>query len=142
MTSWGPEISNISITSSKKRMLSFIFFYQVYIGLSELFGRLQDADKSALYAAKAYDLSRNLQLGDLNTRHQRAALLQMASALCKQGELGDAHDYCSVRTKFSQVCLKILGFRKLRDWRSYPGIRPHTRKASAFPGIFIEKSLT
>lgn len=28
----------------------------------------------------------------------RAALLQMASALRKQGELGDAHDYCSVRT--------------------------------------------
>lgn len=26
----------------------------------------------------------------------RAALLQMASALRKQGELGDAHDYCSV----------------------------------------------
>lgn len=69
---------------------------QVYIGLSELFGRLQDADKSALYAAKAYDLSRSLQLGDLNTRHHRAALLQMASSLCKQGELGDAHDYCGV----------------------------------------------
>ena len=69
---------------------------QVYVGLSELFGRLQDADKSARYAAKAYDLSRSLQLGDLNSRHHRAALLQMASALRKQGELGDAHDYCSV----------------------------------------------
>jgi hypothetical protein len=66
------------------------------VGLSELFGRLQDADKSARYAAKAYDLSRSLQLGDLNSRHHRAALLQMASALRKQGELGDAHDYCSV----------------------------------------------
>lgn len=66
------------------------------MGLSELFGRLQDADKSARYAAKAYDLSRSLQLGDLNSRHHRAALLQMASALRKQGELGDAHDYCSV----------------------------------------------
>ncbi|KAG8320069.1 hypothetical protein J6590_077201 [Homalodisca vitripennis] len=71
---------------------------QVYVGLSELFGRLQDADKSARYASKAYDLSRNLQLGDLNSRHHRAALLQMASALRKQGELGDAHDYCSVST--------------------------------------------
>lgn len=69
---------------------------QVYVGLSELFSRLQDADKSAKYAAKAYDLSRSLQLGDLNSRHHRAALLQMASALRKQGELGDAHDYCSV----------------------------------------------
>lgn len=70
--------------------------FQVYIGLSELFGRLQDADKSASYAAKAYDLSRSLQPGDLNTRHHRNALLQMASSLCKQGELGDAHDYCGV----------------------------------------------
>ncbi|XP_047350085.1 43 kDa receptor-associated protein of the synapse homolog isoform X3 [Vespa velutina] len=68
---------------------------QVYVGLSELFCRLQDADKSARYAARAYDLSRSLQLGDLNSRHHRAALLQMAAALRKKGELGDAHDYCS-----------------------------------------------
>ncbi|KAJ9578538.1 hypothetical protein L9F63_005267, partial [Diploptera punctata] len=76
---------------------------QVYVGLSELFGRLQDADKSARYAAKAYDLSRSLQLGDLNSRHHRAALLQMASALRKQGELGDAHDYCSEATRLALV---------------------------------------
>lgn len=67
------------------------------MGLSELFCRLQDADKSARYAARAYDLSRSLQLGDLNSRHHRAALLQMATALRKKGELGDAHDYCSVK---------------------------------------------
>lgn len=35
---------------------------QVYVSLSELFGRLQDADKSARYASKAYDLSRSLQV--------------------------------------------------------------------------------
>lgn len=69
----------------------------MYVGLSELFCRLQDADKSARYAARAYDLSRSLQLGDLNSRHHRAALLQMAAALRKKGELGDAHDYCSVK---------------------------------------------
>lgn len=68
----------------------------MYVGLSELFGRLQDADKAARYASKAYDLSRNLEMGDLNSRYHRAALLQMATALRKQGELGDAHDYCSV----------------------------------------------
>lgn len=73
------------------------FLSQVYVGLSELFCRLQDADKSARYAARAYDLSRSLQLGDLNSRHHRAALLQMAAALRKKGELGDAHDYCSVK---------------------------------------------
>ncbi|XP_060534207.1 43 kDa receptor-associated protein of the synapse homolog [Cylas formicarius] len=76
---------------------------QVYVGLSELFSRLQDADKSAKYASKAYDLSRSLQLGDLNSRHHRAALLQMASALRKQGELGDAHDYCSEATRLALV---------------------------------------
>ncbi|XP_059481910.1 43 kDa receptor-associated protein of the synapse homolog [Neocloeon triangulifer] len=74
---------------------------QVYVGLSELFARLQDAEKSAKYASKAYDLSRSLQLGDLNSRHHRAALLQMAAALRKQGELGDAQDYCSEATRLS-----------------------------------------
>lgn len=64
--------------------------------LSELFGRLQDADKSAMYASKAYNLCRTLHENELNSRYHRAALLQMASALRKQGELGDAHDYCSV----------------------------------------------
>jgi len=69
---------------------------QVYVALSELFGRLQDNDKSATYASKAYDLSRSLQLGDLNSCHHRAALLRMAVSLRKQGELGDAQDYCKV----------------------------------------------
>ncbi|XP_057334078.1 43 kDa receptor-associated protein of the synapse homolog [Microplitis mediator] len=76
---------------------------QVYVGLSELFCRLQDAEKSARYAARAYDLSRSLQLADLNSRHHRAALLQMATALRKKGELGDAHDYCSEATRLSLV---------------------------------------
>lgn len=65
--------------------------------LSELFGRLQDAEKSAMYASKAYNLCRTLHVNELNSRYHRAALLQMATALRKQGELGDAHDYCSVR---------------------------------------------
>lgn len=36
---------------------------QIYVALSELFGRLQDTEKSARYSAKAYDLSRSLQVG-------------------------------------------------------------------------------
>lgn len=64
--------------------------------LSELFGRLQDTNKSAMYASKAYNLCRTLHVNELNSRYHRAALLQMATALRKQGELGDAHDYCSV----------------------------------------------
>jgi len=83
------------------------FLFQVYVGLSELFCRLQDADKSARYAARAYDLSRSLQLGDLNSRHHRAALLQMAAALRKKGELGDAHDYCSVKFQFKIAQKKV-----------------------------------
>ncbi|KAJ8978857.1 hypothetical protein NQ317_009001 [Molorchus minor] len=99
---------------------------QVYVGLSELFSRLQDADKCAKYASKAYDLSRSLQLGDLNSRHHRAALIQMASALRKQGELGDAHDYCSEATRLALVSgdqatyarsIRIMGdiYRKKSD---------------------------
>lgn len=76
---------------------------QVYVALSELFGRLQDNDKSARYASKAYDLSRSLQLGDLNSSHHRAALLRMAAALRKQGDLGDAHDYCTEATRLSLI---------------------------------------
>ncbi|XP_012288266.1 43 kDa receptor-associated protein of the synapse homolog [Orussus abietinus] len=99
---------------------------QVYVGLSELFCRLQDADKSARYAARAYDLSRSLQLGDLNSRHHRAALLQMASALRKKGELGDARDYCLEATRLSLLSgdqasyarsIRIMGdiYRKKSD---------------------------
>ncbi|KAH8403622.1 hypothetical protein KR222_009725, partial [Zaprionus bogoriensis] len=76
---------------------------QVYVALSELFGRLQDNDKSATYASKAYDLSRSLQLGDLNSCHHRAALLRMAASLRKQGDLGDAHDYCTEATRLSLI---------------------------------------
>lgn len=39
---------------------------------------------------------KSFQLGDLNSSHHRAALLRMAASLRKQGELGDAHDYCTV----------------------------------------------
>ncbi|XP_026470476.1 LOW QUALITY PROTEIN: 43 kDa receptor-associated protein of the synapse homolog [Ctenocephalides felis] len=99
---------------------------QVYVGFSELFGRLQDVDKSATYAAKAYDLSRSLQLGDLNSRDHRAALIQMASALRKQGDLGDAQDYCSEAIRLSIVsgdqatytrALGVMGdiYRKKQD---------------------------
>lgn len=59
-----------------------------------------DSERGAAHAARAYDLSRSLQPGDLNTRHHRAALLQMAAALRRQGELGDAHDYCTVSQIF------------------------------------------
>lgn len=99
---------------------------QVYVALSELFGRLQDNDKSATYASKAYDLSRSLQLGDLNSSHHRAALLRMAAALRKQGDLGDAHDYCTEATRLALISgdqatytrsIRVMGdiFRKKMD---------------------------
>lgn len=151
----------------------------MYVGLSELFSRLQDADKSARYAAKAYDLSRSLQLGDLNSRHHRfvytiystcrwwvsryrlyllcivcrAALLQMASALRKQGELGDAQDYCSVSIVIninSQCCENELVLclvcsvcfeRKRRGWPWYRAIRQPTHEVSASWVISIVRSL-
>lgn len=95
----------------------------MYVGLSELFCRLQDADKSARYAARAYDLSRSLQLGDLNSRHHRAALLQMAAALRKKGELGDAHDYCSVKFGPKDFLMGKLGRFELK-------IRNHRESSS------------
>ncbi|XP_037955692.1 43 kDa receptor-associated protein of the synapse homolog [Teleopsis dalmanni] len=99
---------------------------QVFVALSELFGRLQDNHKSAVYASKAYDLSRSLQLGHLNSSNHRAALLRMAAALRKQGELGDAHDYCMEATRLSLISgdqatytrsLRIMGdiYRKKMD---------------------------
>lgn len=48
----------------------------------------------------------------------RAALLQMASALRKQGELGDAQDYCSVSILFIHfyytyyVCIVCIDFQE------------------------------
>lgn len=104
------------------------FLFQVYVGLSELYCRLHDAEKSAKYAARAYDLSRSLQLGDLNSRHHRAALLQMAAALRKKGDLGDAHDYCSVKFQ-----LKITWEGKLTFLRSK--IRSH-HDSFTFPNDF------
>lgn len=100
---------------------------QVYVTLSELFSRLQDIEKSARYASKAYDLSRSLQLGDLNSCHHRAALLRMASALRKQGELGDAQDYCTESTRLALISgdqatytrsIRIMGdiYRKKLDF--------------------------
>ncbi|KAM7341348.1 43 kDa receptor-associated protein of the synapse [Cochliomyia hominivorax] len=100
---------------------------QVYVALSELYGRLQDIEKSASYASKAYDLSRSLQLGDLNSSHHRAALLRMAVALRKQGDLGDAHDYCMEATRLSMISgdqatymrsIRIMGdiYRKKMDY--------------------------
>lgn len=76
---------------------------QVYVCLSELFSRLQDADKSASYASKAYNICRTLHVNELNNRFHRIALLQMAMALRKQGELGDAHDYCSEAARLSLI---------------------------------------
>lgn len=111
---------------------SDFFLSQVYVGLSELFCRLQDADKSARYAARAYDLSRSLQLGDLNSRHHRAALLQMAAALRKKGELGDAHDYCSVR--FRNGKKRFLGPNTSRRTRSR--IQIHRDPFVSLPYIF------
>jgi hypothetical protein len=108
------------------------------VGLSELFGRLQDADKSARYAAKAYDLSRSLQLGDLNSRHHRAALLQMASALRKQGELGDAHDYCSV-SNWQHLQTELLSHRRvgkfMENCSNYKNISVN-RIAKLWRGVF------
>lgn len=100
---------------------------QVYVALSELYGRLQDNEKSASYASKAYDLSRSLQLGDLNSSHHRAALLRMAVTLRKQGDLGDAHDYCMEATRLAMISgdqatyirsIRIMGdiYRKKMDY--------------------------
>ncbi|XKL63447.1 hypothetical protein PGB90_005811 [Kerria lacca] len=84
-------------------LLVFYEFSQVYMCLSELFGRLQDIDKSAMYASKAYNLCRTLHVNELNSRYHRAALLQMAITLRKQGEFGDAHDYCSEASRLALV---------------------------------------
>ncbi|CAG9794495.1 unnamed protein product [Diatraea saccharalis] len=68
----------------------------VYVGLSELWRRLRDCERAVACAARACDLGRGPRAADLNTRHHRTALLQMAAALRARGELGDAHDYCNV----------------------------------------------
>ncbi|XP_041971150.1 43 kDa receptor-associated protein of the synapse homolog [Aricia agestis] len=76
---------------------------QVYVGLSELWRRLRDTERAVACAARACDLGRGPRAADLNTRHHRAALLQMAAALRARGELGDAHDYCHEALRLSTV---------------------------------------
>lgn len=69
---------------------------QVYVGLSELWRRLRDLERSFGCASRACDVGRGHNSLNLNTRHHRNALLQMAAALRAKGELGDAHDYVNV----------------------------------------------
>ncbi|KAL0809283.1 hypothetical protein ABMA28_011500 [Loxostege sticticalis] len=76
---------------------------QVYVGLSELWRRLRDAERAVACAARACDLGRGPRSTDLNTRHHRTALLQMAAALRARGELGDAHDYCNEALRLAAV---------------------------------------
>ncbi|XP_038219828.1 43 kDa receptor-associated protein of the synapse homolog [Zerene cesonia] len=76
---------------------------QVYVGLSELWRRLRDTERAVACAARACDLGRGPRSTDLNTRHHRVALLQMAAALRARGELGDAYDYCNEALRLSTV---------------------------------------
>ncbi|CAG9131738.1 hypothetical protein JYU34_021730 [Plutella xylostella] len=76
---------------------------QVYVGLSELWRRLRDAERAVACAARACDLGRGPRSTDLNTRYHRVALLQMAASLRSRGELGDAHDYCNEALRLSAV---------------------------------------
>ncbi|CAH4032345.1 unnamed protein product [Pieris brassicae] len=76
---------------------------QVYVGLSELWRRLRDTERAVACAARACDLGRGPRATDLNTRHHRLALLQMAAALRARGELGDAYDYCNEALRLSTV---------------------------------------
>ncbi|RVE54423.1 hypothetical protein evm_000908 [Chilo suppressalis] len=76
---------------------------QVYVGLSELWRRLRDCERAVACAARACDLGRGPRAADLNTRHHRIALLQMAAALRARGELGDAHDYCNESLRLAAV---------------------------------------
>lgn len=95
------------------RLLNYLPQFQVYVGLSELWRRLRDAERAVACAARACDLGRGPRATDLNTRHHRTALLQMAAALRARGELGDAHDYCNVRKlPDSLFKAKKPGFRR------------------------------
>lgn len=89
-----------------------LFLFQVYVGLSELWRRLRDAERAVACAARACDLGRGPRATDLNTRHHRTALLQMAAALRARGELGDAHDYCNVRSYFFFNFFKPVSFKR------------------------------
>ncbi|KAL4711369.1 hypothetical protein ACJJTC_019210 [Scirpophaga incertulas] len=75
---------------------------QVYVGLSELWRRLRDTERAVACAARACDLGRGPNSADLNTRHHRAALLQMAAAL-RAREPGDARDYCTEALRLAAV---------------------------------------
>lgn len=58
----------------------------------------------------------------------------MASALRKQGDLGDAQDYCSVRNSSNNLCVSnncneailILCYRKPYDYQLYQEIKQRT----------------
>lgn len=101
-----------------------------YLTLSELFDRLHDTEKAVKYASKAYDLSRSLQLNNLNTLDHRQCLLRMASALRKNSEFGDAQDYCNEAIRLALLAddqatyirsLRIMGdvYRKNRKSSNY-----------------------
>ncbi|XP_061381630.1 43 kDa receptor-associated protein of the synapse homolog [Danaus plexippus] len=76
---------------------------QVYVGLSELWRRLRDLERSFGCASRACDVGRGHNSLNLNTRHHRNALLQMAAALRAKGELGDAHDYVNEALRLASV---------------------------------------
>lgn len=101
-----------------------------YLALSELFDRLHDTGKAVKYASKSYDLSRSLQLNNLNTLDHRQSLLRMASSLRKNGEFGDAQDYCNEAIRLALLAddqatyirsLRIMGdvYRKNRKGSNY-----------------------
>lgn len=101
-----------------------------YLTLSDLFDRLHDTEKAVKYASKAYDLSRSLQLNNLNTLDHRQSLLRMASALRKNAEYGDAQDYCNEAIRLALLAddqatyirsLRIMGdvYRKNRKSSNY-----------------------
>lgn len=68
---------------------------QIYVALAQFFRALKDSENSLFFAAKAYELSRSFPVCDLNSKCQRLALLQLASALRKQGRLNEAKDFCN-----------------------------------------------
>lgn len=101
-----------------------------YLTLSDLFDRLHDTEKAVKYASKSYDLSRSLQLNNLNTLDHRLSLLRMASALRKNCEFGDAQDYCNEAIRLALLAddqatyirsLRIMGdiYRKNRKSSNY-----------------------
>jgi hypothetical protein len=90
----------------------------------------------------------SLQLGgDLNSRHHRAALLRMAAALSKQGEMGDARDYIEEATRLSLISgdqatytrsIRIMGdiYRRKNDIDVRCDLDLHTDKWNEHQHIF------